>query len=79
VPTKGLAYPRPYWRLVEGLFRDWRRVTTALRRQGHTFESCRVRQFSFFYSAICAPGLKLQLGLIRARKQFRRKIVAECR
>ena len=33
VPTKGLAYPRPYWRLVEGLFRGWRRVTTALRRQ----------------------------------------------
>jgi len=23
-PTKGLTYPRPYWRLVEGLFRDWR-------------------------------------------------------
>src|SRR6266487_3000626 len=33
VPMKGLAYPRPYWRLVEGLFRDWRRVTASLRRQ----------------------------------------------
>jgi hypothetical protein len=32
-----------------------------------------------FHSAICAPGLKLPLRLIRASKQMWRKIVAECR
>src|SRR5437660_371959 len=40
--------------------------------KGHTFESCRVRQI-FFYSAICAPGLELQLCLVRASKQRGRK------
>jgi len=45
--------------------------------KGHTFESCRVRHF--FYSAISTPGLKLELCVIRARKQISWKIVAECR
>jgi hypothetical protein len=37
--------------------------------KGDTFESCRVRQFSCSYSAICAPGLKLRLSLNRTSKQ----------
>jgi hypothetical protein len=37
--------------------------------KGHTFESCRVR-FFLFYSGICAPGLKLQLCVIRVRKRL---------
>jgi hypothetical protein len=46
------------------------RVTVALRRQRVT-RSNRVgcASFSFFYSAICAPGPRLQLCLIRASKQ----------
>src|SRR5229473_937724 len=80
VPTKGLAYPRPYWRLVEGLFRDWRRVTTALRRQrSHVRIVSGAPDFSLFYNAICARGLKLQLRLFRVSKRLRWKIVAECR
>src|SRR6266436_5998491 len=45
------------------------RVAVPAPGKGHTFESCRVRHFFLFYSAICTPGLKLQLCLIRASKQ----------
>jgi hypothetical protein len=46
--------------------------------KGHTFESCRVRQFFFIYNAICRPSLRLQFCFIRASKQLG-EIVGSCR
>src|SRR5258707_15360941 len=38
--------------------------------KGHTFESCRVRQFFFLYNAVCRPSLRLQTFFNRASKQL---------
>src|ERR1700738_2868610 len=46
---------------------DWRLPSEG---KGHTFESCRVRQFFFVYNAICRRGLRLQFCFIRASKQL---------
>src|ERR1700730_16608965 len=38
--------------------------------KGHTFESCRVRQFFLVYNAICRPSLRLQFCFLRTSKQL---------
>jgi hypothetical protein len=57
-------------KVCNAVFRDWWRRRLPSEGKGHTFESCRVRQFFLFCSGICVPGLKLQLCVIRVRKRL---------
>jgi hypothetical protein len=45
--------------------------------KGHTFESCRVRQFLFILQLYMRAQMKFQFCLIRTSKQSLEKIVAE--